>query len=493
MFTAIVHLCASALYGYHRDELYLIACGKRLSAGSIDHPPITPLLTRLVSEFFGDGPAAHRVLPALAGGLVVWLTGATAGRLKGGVAAQLLAGGSAAIAPFFIYAAGVNGTNALEPLFWIAASYVVLSLVGDASEPGRSRAVASVSFRDRARPRWVLFGAVVGLGALNKYTMLWYGLALAAGLLASSARARFREPGPWLALLTAAAIVMPYAAWTWFHRLPTLEFLRERFEYARRETSLASLLVEQIKLLGPLSFLVAMVGLISSLRRRAPPERRVLGVAFSVVLLVVLAVRGKAYYVAPAYLPLLALGAVECGTLLASTRARIRAALGPLWIAAGLIALLGTLPVLPEGLRLRLRLHRINRELAQFADWKGLVMQIGRSYSPFAARHPGILTDSYGTAAAIELLGSDVQLPHPLSGSNSYYFWNRDSPEPEELLSIGYSPEVLRQAFGRVETVGLLQMPSGLDNHFDFPRLIYHCYDKRKTLRDIWPQLRRFE
>ena len=476
----MVHLCANGLYSYHRDELYLIICGRRWMQGSIDHPPLTPLLTRVASAIFGEGPAAQRVFSSVAGALVVWLVGMAARRLGGGLGAQLLAAGSALIAPVFIYAAGVNSTNALDQLFWMAASYVLLSIL--ASDGSGRRPIR----------RWVLLGALVGLGALNKYTMLLCGLALALGVLASSERKRWREPGPWVALLTALAVIAPYAAWAWFHRIPTLEFLGQRFQSAR-QVSIGWFLLDQIKLLGPLSFLIAMLGLATALRRGASAERRVFGLMFAAVLLLLLAGRGKAYYASPAHLPLLAIGAVECARLLSFARTRVRVATGALWMAGGLIAFLGTLPVLPQHLLVRLQLHRLNPELAQFANWHAVVAQVGQPYNLAVPRGPAILTDSYGTAAAIELLGAELQLPPPLSGSNSYYFWNHSPPEPDEVLSIGYPRELLEQAFRRVEIAGVVQMPSGLDNRFDFPRVIYHCQDKHRLLRDVWPQLRRFE
>src|SRR5687767_7870844 len=180
--TFLLHLAVMGGYGFHRDELYLLACGKQLAWGSLDHAPITPALSWLSTSLFGDTAFAQRVVGALAGALVVAVTGLITRRLGGGLRAQALAMGSIVIAPAFIYTRGVFATNAIDQLAWVLATYcLVVALEG-------------------RRLAWLALGLVIGVGLLDKYTILVYAFALFVALLATAPR-QLRAPWPYLAAL----------------------------------------------------------------------------------------------------------------------------------------------------------------------------------------------------------------------------------------------------------------------------------------------------
>src|SRR6478672_6565333 len=82
----IVQIAAasSPAYGYFIDELYYLACARRLAAGYVDHPPLAPLLLAGVRLVFDESRLAIRMLPFLAGGATAWLGGLLALELGGG-------------------------------------------------------------------------------------------------------------------------------------------------------------------------------------------------------------------------------------------------------------------------------------------------------------------------------------------------------------------------------------------------------------------------
>src|SRR6478752_7284204 len=89
-FLAVVLLVASSRYGYHRDELYFIACGRHLAWSYPDQGVLTPLLA-VVFETLGHGSLVVFRLPAVVSVVgAAWLTALTARELGGRARAQVL-------------------------------------------------------------------------------------------------------------------------------------------------------------------------------------------------------------------------------------------------------------------------------------------------------------------------------------------------------------------------------------------------------------------
>src|SRR5437868_14880337 len=87
----LVHLLTDGRYGYFRDELYYIACGRHLAFGYVDQPPLSILLLRFSQILLGDSLFAIRLFPALAGAATIALTGLVAHELGGRTWAMALA------------------------------------------------------------------------------------------------------------------------------------------------------------------------------------------------------------------------------------------------------------------------------------------------------------------------------------------------------------------------------------------------------------------
>jgi 4-amino-4-deoxy-L-arabinose transferase-like glycosyltransferase len=119
MAALLVHLLTNGRYGYFRDELYYIACGRHLAFGYVDQPPLSILLLRVSQVLLGDSLFAIRLLPALAGAAIVALTGLIAREL-GGCGWAIVFACAATLCALFHFAAGnffSTGGVAIEHAF----------------------------------------------------------------------------------------------------------------------------------------------------------------------------------------------------------------------------------------------------------------------------------------------------------------------------------------------------------------------------------------
>src|SRR5271157_3335220 len=191
-----LHLVTHKGFGFLSDEFYCIACSKRLAWGYVDHPPLSILLLRLDRWLFGDSLLSIRLLPALAGGATVLLTGLLARRLGAGRFGQWLAQLCVLIAPVYLAFSHTFSMNAFEVLFWLAAFYILV-LIFDGGSP----------------KLWIAFGLVAGLGLQNKITMLSLGFGLVVGLVLTRQRRHFLSGWFWLGGALAGLIFLPYVLW----------------------------------------------------------------------------------------------------------------------------------------------------------------------------------------------------------------------------------------------------------------------------------------
>src|SRR6476646_188009 len=125
----LIHLLTNSRYGYFRDELYYIACGRHLALGYVDQPPLSILLLRLSQALLSDSLFAIRLLPALAGAATVGLTGVIARELGGRGWAIALACAGSLCALFNLAVGSFFSMNAFEPLFWMGIVYLLVRII----------------------------------------------------------------------------------------------------------------------------------------------------------------------------------------------------------------------------------------------------------------------------------------------------------------------------------------------------------------------------
>lgn len=454
-------------YGFHRDELYFMSNADHLAWGYIDHPPLTPLIGRISQTLFGDGVFGLRVLPAVLAAAVVAVTILICRELGGSARAQLLAGWAMASSSVVMALGHMLTTPLFDLLAWTTATWILCRLV-------------------RTGDRWLLaaLGAVIGIGLLNRFTVLFAVVGFGLALLTTPQRVVLASRWTAVGIALGLMLWLPHLLWQHDHGWPVFEFSAAIAAEAT-ENRIAALPMLAL-LAGPPVAIVVLVAWWEMVRGRLLPMVRVLPIGAAIVVALVLATGGKHYYAA-GVLP----GLVAAASVWWENRHGLdagRRASG--WLAASAaVGALVTLPVLPVSVAAAGPVAAVNPEPMEMIGWPEFVDQIAAVYTDLddGRRSAVILTANYGQAGAIDYYGRTRGLPLAASGHNSYADVRIPAGSAGPILVVGYrDPSAW---FVACHLLDPIVMPYGVDNDEQGTPL-HACDVPRRPWRDLWPDLR---
>ncbi len=467
-------LLLSPQYGFHRDELYFIVAGRHPALGYDDQGPLTPLLSAAAVALLGLSPTAVRILPALVVGACVVITALIARDFGGTRRAQVIA--AATVASSGYLAAGhLDSTTTYDTLAWT----VVLWLVG--------RLLAGAD-----RRLWLLVGVTAGIGLENKFILLFLGASLVVGLVLTRRWEVLRSPWVWAALALALLLWAPNLAWQAANGFPQLQMARQIGSSADNRVKVVP---ELLLLAGPLLFPLTIAGAWWLLRDPSSRPWRAVGVAVPTLLALVLATGGKSYYAAGVFPPLMAGGAIVADRwIVRGARSRVRPAI---LLAAGGASLAVTavlvLPVLPPRVFAASPVPGIYAESAEQLGWPELVATVSAVAAAMPAEErarAAILTDNYGEAGALQLLGAG--LPPVYSGHNAYWRWG---PPPAGLTAAIVVTHATTAGFGSAWGLGACERAATVDNGLGLANQeqgvgVWVCPRIARPWSAVWPAVR---
>ncbi len=485
----LLHFLFNRQYGYFRDELYYAACGQYPAWGYVDHAPLVAWVAHATRATLGDSLFALRFVPALSAAAKVWLAGWMAREMGGRRFAQALTAVATLVAPIYLTFDNFLSMNAFEPVLWMACAAVVLRILNGGDQR-----------------LWMLFGAIAGIGLLNKHSMLFFGSGVVIGLLLTPARREFSSKWFWVGAAIAFAIFLPNLLWEWREGWPTIALLRHVVGGKYATVAPWDYIWEQTLLTLPLSAPIWIGGLWFLLRDMRGKRYAVLAWAYLVVLAEMIGLHGKIYYLAPAYIMLLAAGSVWIEGIAWVGRVRwVRPALVTALMLAGAIAAPLAMPILPVDQLIRyarfwnveaIRVENVPQDdLPQlFGDMFGWQEQVGavasvyRELPPEEREQAAILAYNYGEAGAIDYFGGAYGLPKAVSGHNQYGFWGPRRNSPPVVIAIGFSQDFLRQFFGDVTEAARVHPKYALPEERNLT--IYVCREPKLSLAQAWPRLK---
>ena len=485
--TFLLHLAGNPHYGFFRDELYFIVCGRHPDFGYVDQPPLVPLLAA-ASQHFGTSLFALRAVPAALAAATAYTVWVLARDMGGGRFAGLLAVICATLAPVLLAFGTLLAPDSTQALLWPLA----ILFTGRALQ--------------HAAGWWLGAGTAFGLAAEGKYSALILAAALLFAL-AITDRRTFASIRFWQGVLIGAAILAPNAIWQWQHGLPMQQLLENGQHGKNVVLTPAAFLTQQVMLTNPIMVPVWIAGLIWCGCQRS---WRWLAITTGALLAIMILLHGKAYYPTPIYPALFAAGGVAIEHM-TTRRPRVRLAAATVCLLAGLALLPLAMPVLSEsrfltyhgwltaiGFRVRaFENQKIPAMGAIFADmhgWQALADQVrdARAALPEPIRaHARVFTANYGEAAAIDVLAGDPAMPPTLSGHNQYWLWGPRDYDGTALIDVGGKLAVDQTICASATLLGQFHAPDIMP--YEDGANIILCLGMRPPVSQFWPRLKHVE
>ena len=478
-------------YGYMSDELYFLACAEHPAWGYADLPPLLPWLTWMVMHTVGSSLLAIRLYPALAAGAAVWISALLARELGGEKRAVILAAVLVATSPILIGVGHILSTNALDYPLWVLAILLLVRI-----DKG-------------AHPRlWLVFGAVVGLSLLHKYTMTFFIAALLVAMLLTPWRRYFLSRWFWAGALITVVMVLPNVLWQAWAKFPFLE-LQHHNAVTHRNVVLPPLqfVLMQALLANLVSFAIAVAGAVFFVTP-ATRRYRVLGFTVIAFFLLMYGLHARDYYVGGIYPLMFALGAVAMERWFGGRWAwRGVLVYTGLALAQWLLSLPTMLPVFsPERLEAyyqHMPLHRTEPEnwkhsnipdyIADQFGWQERAEMVARYYNSLPAEEraqTAILGHFYGQAGAIDHFGTPLGLPKALSGHHSYWYFGTRGYHGRSVIFLDMPKAHVDKHCASVTFVGERASPL-MREMFNQP--IYHCRGLDYDITTEWQHFRHID
>ncbi|MDJ0646250.1 MAG: glycosyltransferase family 39 protein [Flavobacteriaceae bacterium] len=470
----VIHALANANYGYHRDELLHLSVSEHLSWGYFEFPPFIAFLGKLSSLFFDYSLWGTRLFPTLAGIAILIICCLTVIELGGKKKAVLLAGVCVlAFLPFYR-----NHTLfqpvAFDQLFWTLGFYFI------------------IRFINSERKKYLVFVAVVlGIGILNKYTMLIWAFGVFIGLLFYNKGKLFKNKWLYISGGMAFLIVLPNLIWQIQHDFPLVQHVSALNENQLDDISPFDFLTDQFHL--PITLVVSLMGLVAAFRDEQLKKYRSIAISAIAIFLTMWALRSKSYYIFAIYPVLFALGAVKIESLLQHKAKLIYALTGILFLLALPFIPMST-PILPIDQYVSIYKKdtqngrvQLTGDYADMFGWKEqveLVDSVYKSLPEIERRNAVLWAENYGEAGALNIIGKKYDLPAPISRHGSFWFRGYGNKNADVWISIGNEQSSVNYVFEEVELVKVITHKYAIDEEVNIP--LYICRKPKIDIEQWW-------
>jgi hypothetical protein len=477
---AVFHILTNGRYGFHRDELQFLSDARHLDWGFVSYPPLTPFVESLSLHLFGLSLIGLRLASVLAQTLVVIVSSLMARDLGGNRQAQAFTALAVGLSPLVTFEATEFQYTTFGMLWWVLVSWFTIRLL------------------KTENPRWWLgIGAAIGMGLLTKYSVTFFVAGLLIGLVLTRSRRYFASPWFWAGVGLALLLFSPNIVWLVRHDFISYHFLQHIHARDVGRGRAEGFWKDQF--LGNADLFAAPVWILGLIAFFANRRYRMLAWMYVVPVAFFWLNKGRFYYVAEAYPPLVAMGSAAAERWLASRKTWQRVSIEAVFVA-GVLAIgayiqARLVPIASSG---PLRTFALNSssDLREEIGWDNLVRTVAGirdSLPPDQQTHLGITVSNYGEQGAIEILGPAYQLPPPISTTNSAWLRGYPTPQPTTIIVLGLRQDEANDVFTNCRWAGHNGNAEGVRNEesVDHPD-IFVCGPPRLSWPELWDRHRDF-
>ena len=479
-------------YGFFRDELYYIACSDHLAWGYVDQPPFSLYLLKASRLLLGDSLTAIRFFPAVAHAGVLVLTALIVKEMGGKLFAIALACLAVFLSPIHVAMTSYYSMNSIDMFLWSMAMLLILKIINN-----------------QKNSYWIVLGLVLGIGLLNKISVLFLGSGIFVGLLLTQ-RQWFSTRWPYLAGILAFGLFLPYIFWNISHDFAHLEFIHNASASKYSGRGHLDFIREAVLMLNPVSAPLWISGLITLFFYPPLKLYRIFGWIFLTVFLILLVNRtSKGEYLAPSFVGLLSAAGVWAEQKWVSPSVRwLRYVYPALLVVSGLLLLPLVIPVLPVetyisysgklGIKPSSSEKKALSELPQFyADmfgWKEKARDVAKVYATLSEEDKAkcaVYSNNYGRCGALDFFGEELGLPKSIGSHNNNWLWGPRDYTGEVMIILGGSMEDHQNDFASCERVAVSTCTYCMP--YENKVGIFLCRGLKKQLKDEWKDMKHYE
>ena len=470
----VIQLFGNRNYGFHRDELLHLSVSEHLDWGFMEFPPFIGLIGKLSYWLFDYHILGVRFFPTLAGIGILILCCLMAKELGGKSKAIFLSGICVlAFLPFYR-----NHTLfqpvAFDQFFWTLGFYGLIKF-----------------FNSKNKKFLLLVGIALGLGLMNKYTMIIWAFGVFIGLFFHESGRIFKNKWLYFSGFLALLIFLPNIIWQVQHDFPFLTHLTILNQNQLNELDPLDFGIQQLNF--PFTLTVSLIGLAAFLFDKKLKKYRAIAVTTLVIFGVMWLLKSKAYYVFAIYPVLFAGGSVMIESLLSKKPVLV-------YIIATIILLpiLSYIPYLTPILPIENFVSyadlqekngriELTGDYADMFGWEEQVQLVDSLYRTLNLEEQKtcvLWAENYGEAGALKILGKKYGLPNPISRHGSFWQWSFGNKNAAVWISLGNEKPSVEHVFEEVILIKRIRHKYAIGEENDIP--LFLCRKSKIDIEQWW-------